>query len=250
MRTIIIEDETAAVRNLKAILREVAPEINVVAALDSVGSSVVWLKNNAQPDVIFMDIHLADGESFHIFDQVQIEVPVIFITAYDEYALQAFKANGIDYLLKPVKQHELAQAMAKLKKFTHAEPFGYVERLSNFFPAKQHAGTLLIFFKNKIIPLDTAAIAFFCSQNEKTQVYTIKNQIYPTEKTLNALMEILNPKIFFRANRQYIISRNAIKEIMIHEGNRLWVELNIATDESILISREKSGEFKKWLQNE
>lgn len=249
MKVLIIEDETAAVRNLKAILRDVAPEMEVVATLDSVGKSVAWLLSNTHPDIIFMDIHLADGNSFHIFDQVEINTPVIFTTAYDEYALQAFKVNSIDYLLKPIRPEELSQAISKYKKIIRSDRNEYIERLSNLTRQKKYNETILVFFKDKIIPLNTASIACFYSQNEKTYLITEQQEQHPFDKTLNSLMETLNPEIFYRANRQYIISRNAIKEISVWTGGRLSVILNIPMKEDILISKERVGDFKKWLQN-
>jgi len=249
MKAIIIEDETAAVRNLKAILHEVAPETEVIATLDSISQSVAWLSANAHPDIIFMDIHLADGESFLIFDQVEIDVPVVFTTAYDEYALKAFKVNSIDYLLKPIKPEELSKAITKYKKNTYSERDAYIERLSKLTVPKRYIETLLIFYKDKIIPLNINTIACFYSQNEKTQVITFQNEIYPVDKSLNTLTEILNPEMFYRANRQYIVSRGAIQEISIWVGGRLDVMLNISLKKQILISKERVSEFKKWLQN-
>lgn len=249
MKAIIIEDETTAVRNLKAILHNVAPDTEVIATLDSVGKSVAWLLENPHPDLIFMDVHLADGDSFHIFGKVRIDVPVIFITAYDEYALQAFKVNSIDYLLKPVKPEELLHAISKYKRITQPERAGYIERVAAMTLRKKHTENILVFYKDKIIPLSTGAIAYFYSRNEKTQAVTLQNESYPIDKTLNALMEMLNPELFYRVNRQYIISRNAIREISIWSGGRLSVIPAIPVEEQILISKERIGEFKKWLQN-
>lgn len=249
MKTIIIEDETATVRNLKAILKNVAHEIDVVVTLDSVKKSVLWLSSNPHPDFIFMDIQLADGESFLIFNQVKIEAPVIFTTAYNEYALQAFKANGIDYLLKPLKQEELANAISKLKKFTNLDHNTYLKNLSQLVSQKSYINTLLIFYKDRIIPVDVETIAYFYSQNEKIQVRTFDGEPLPVDKSLNALMDTLCPEMFFRVNRQYIISRNAVKELNVWEGGRLSVILQISTQEQILISKEKVSEFKEWLQS-
>lgn len=248
MKALIIEDETAAVYNLKAILRDVAPETEIVATLDSISKSVKWLSGNILPDIIFMDIHLADGDSFHIFDLVEIDVPVIFTTAYDEYALQAFKVNSIDYLLKPIRSEELSLAISKYKKITHSERLDYINRLLKLTPQKKYAETILVFYKDRIIPLKTDSLACFFSKNEKTYVLTLQNERFPMDKGLNSLTGDLCPEFFYRANRQYIISHNAIKEISVWKGGRLSVTLTVPIKEQILISKEKVGEFKKWLQ--
>lgn len=250
MKAIIIEDETAAVRNLKAILRDVAPEMEIIATLDSVGKSVAWLNANARPDIIFMDIHLADGESFHIFDQVEIDTPVIFTTAYDEYTLQAFKVNSIDYLLKPIREEELSRAISKYKKITRPERADYFERLLQFTQKKKYPETILVFYKDKIIPLHTGSVACFFSQNEKTQALTVDNELFPVDRALHSLMESLPPETFYRVNRQFIISRRAVKEISVWSGGRLSVVLHTPMKEQILISKEKAGDFKKWLQHD
>lgn len=248
MKALIIEDETAAARNLKAILLDIAPETEVKATLDSISKSVAWLKENPAPDIIFMDIHLADGDSFFIFEQVEIDVPVVFTTAYDEYALQAFKVNSIDYLLKPIRPEELARAIFKFKKITCPERDDYIKRLLKLAPQKKYAERVLVFYQDKIIPMKTDAVACFFSQNEKSHLITLQNELFPIDKGLNALMTDICPETFYRANRQYIISRHAIKEISVWTGGRLSVVLAIPLKEQILISKEKTGEFKKWLQ--
>lgn len=247
MKVVIIEDETAAVRNLKAILSDAAPDFRVIAVLDSVRTSVEWLKKHDHPDIIFMDIQLSDGESFLIFERTEIRSPVIFTTAYNEYALQAFKVNSIDYLLKPIHPEEVVRALTKLKFLAGTERDDYIRRIASLFPQSNYLQTLLISYKDKIIPLDTQQIAYFYSRNEKVHVCTINSMLYQTEKSLNVLTEMLDPALFFRANRQFIVSRKAVKEMNVRLGSRLCLKLNVETEKEILVSKERTSELKRWL---
>jgi two-component system, LytTR family, response regulator LytT len=246
MKAVIIEDETAAVRNLQAILKEVAPDVEIIAVLDSIQKSVAWLTANQAPDLIFMDIHLADGESFLIFDKAEVEAPVIFTTAYDEYALEAFKTNGIDYLLKPINPEDITRALSKLRKFSGHDKFGFNSANETAVSEIYHR-TFLIPIKDKLIPLSTSKIAYFYSKNEKVTVCTVDGLFYLMDKTLDSVSEKLDPDNFFRANRQFIVSHSAVKEISIWFGNRLSVELCVETQERIIISKARVPEFKRWL---
>ncbi|WP_298651795.1 LytTR family DNA-binding domain-containing protein [uncultured Proteiniphilum sp.] len=247
MKAVIIEDETAAARNLKAILNDVAPDLPVIAVLDSVQASVEWLKSHDHPDIIFMDIHLSDGESFLIFERMEVRSPVIFTTAYNEYALQAFKVNSIDYLLKPIHPEEVMRALAKLKFLAGGERDEYVRRLASLFPQKKYLKTLLISYKDTIVPIDTQEVAYFYSKNEKVRVFTVNGTVYPTEKSLNSLTEILDPVLFFRVNRQFVVSRKSVRELNIRLGSRLSLILNVEAEKEILISKERASELKHWL---
>lgn len=249
MKAIIIEDEQAAVKNLKAILNGVAPDIEILTNLDSIRKSVKWLKENPSPDLIFMDIHLADGDSFHIFKQVEVNTPVIFTTAYDKYALNAFKVNTIDYLLKPIEPEAVAFALAKLRKISEHERNEYVSRLAGLLQGKVSQDTLLAFQRNKIIPLPTENIAFCYFAKEKVRAYTYDGQSHSIEKSLNALSEIFDAHQFFRVNRQFIVSRKLIKEIEMSEGGRLLIVPHIDVPETIVISKDRVALFKNWLQH-
>jgi DNA-binding LytR/AlgR family response regulator len=249
MKGLIIEDETAAARNLKAILGDVAPEVEVLAVLDSIHKSVAWLTANSHPDVIFMDIHLSDGDSFHIFRLVDVLSPIIFTTAYDEYAIQAFKVNSIDYLLKPIDPEEVAVALEKLRKLkTKVDP-DYTSLIPEILKGNMYQKTLLAFYQNRIIPLETNKIAFFQSMNEKVTAYSFLGEAYPVEKALNSLMSILDPEQFFRANRQFLVSRKLIKEVLLWDGGRLLIVPSLAINEQIIISKERVAWFKNWLQH-
>ncbi len=253
---LIIEDETAAAVNLKAILRTVAPDYNVLAVLESIEESVEYLaaEQNTFPDIIFMDIHLADGESFRIFDKVEVVSPIIFTTAYDEYALRAFKVNSIDYLLKPIKAEDLQRALEKFSRLTRHESADYNERISEMMAEKRGdinrqptAQAFLVHYKDRIIPLGINDIAYFYTSNEKVTATTHKGERYVIDRTLEMLQATLPEEMFFRANRQFIVSRQAVKDIAIWFGSRLSLNLKIETPEKIIISKARVPEFKQWL---
>jgi two-component system LytT family response regulator len=247
MKVIIIEDETAAVRNLKAILQAVSPQTETVAVLDSVKKSVEWLSANPSPDLIFMDIHLSDGSSFLIFDKIRVDTPVIFTTAYDEYALEAFKVNSIGYLLKPLKQEDVSRAIAKFEKLTGSDKSEYLLKLARAVRNENYIKSLLIPQKDKFILLPVEKVLCFYSREEKVTAYTADNKLVTSEKSLDALMEKLNPRLFFRANRQFIIARSAVKDVSVWEGNRLSVNLISEADEPVIVSKAHVPELKKWL---
>lgn len=247
MKAIIIEDETAASRNLKVLLAQSHPEIDIVATLESVAESVEWFRSNAEPDLVFMDIHLADGNAFRIFDDVEIYAPIIFTTAYDQYALEAFKVSSIDYILKPIKQEELERAVAKFSSLT-ATARGEYSRKVGEMVERSKSKTLLVRVKDRLIPISEGDIAFFHTANEQVSVTTIDGTSYPTDGTIESLIGEYGGQEFFRANRQFIIARKAIRDISVWFGGRLAVNLTVATPEKIIISKARVGEFKCWLQ--
>ena len=246
MKALIIEDETAAALNLKAILKQAAPDIRVVDTLESVEESVDWLRANPQPDLLFMDIHLADGDSFRIFDAVEVTAPVIFTTAYDRYALEAFKVNSIDYLLKPLNAADVQRALGKLMRLSKGERSDYGSRVRTLAAARREQ-TFLVHVRDKIIPLKREDIAFCYTCNEKVTAYTFAGASYPLDKTLEALQAVLPEADFFRANRQFIVARRAVKEIAVWFGSRLSLSLVLETPERIVISKARVPEFKAWL---
>ncbi len=248
MKAVIIEDETAAVSSLKAILAQnsIVP-VTVVAELESIEESVDYFRSSIQPDVIFMDIHLADGSAFRIFEQAKINSPVIFTTAYDEYALEAFKVNSIDYLLKPITPASLERALNKLKMFSVDERTALIERTNWAVQEQNKLKSLLITLVGKFYPLPVDDILFFYTSNEKVYAYTQDGNVHPVDRALDALTEQLDANDFFRANRQFIIARKAIKDIDLWFGSRLSVNLIIKAPERIIISKTKSPLFKKWI---
>lgn len=250
-KVIIVEDETAAAVNLRSMLSTVVGEVEVVALLESVEEAVEYFRGDVDADVVFMDIHLADGDSFRIFRSVEIDIPIIFTTAYDEYALEAFKVNSIDYLLKPFGEEELRRALDKLNRLTASERVaqrGSVERMvaQSENDALQ---TMLVRYKDKIIPVKMDDVAYFYTYAERVTLTTLSGESYPVDKTLEALSQQLSEEKFFRANRQFIISRKAVKDIAVWFGSRLALNLTVETPERIIISKARVPEFKQWLQS-
>ncbi|MBE6218771.1 MAG: response regulator transcription factor [Alistipes sp.] len=247
-RVVIVEDETAAAVNLRSMLMAIDPSTEVVATLESVEEGVEFFTQPFDADVVFMDIHLADGESFRIFQSVDIKVPIIFTTAYDEYALQAFKVNSVDYLLKPFKEEDLRRALDKLDRLTGAERAEERERRDKMVAeAQPSVETMLVRYKDKIIPVKMDDVAFFYTFAERVTLTTLEGITYPVDKTLEALSGQLPTDRFFRANRQFIVSRNAVKDIAVWFGSRLALNLTIETPERIIISKARVPEFKAWL---
>ena len=246
MKALLIEDETAAARNLAAVLREVAPGVQIVATLESVAESIEWLRSNPQPDLLFMDIHLADGDSFRIFGAVEVTAPVIFTTAYDRYALEAFKVSSIDYLLKPINADDVRRALEKLRRLTSGERLDYGSRVRSLAAQRQEE-VFLVRVRDRIIPLQRDRIAYCYTSNEKVTACGFDGETYPLDKTLEALQALLPERDFFRANRQFIVARRAVKEIAVWFGSRLSLSLVLETPERIVISKARVPEFKAWL---
>lgn len=246
-RVIIVEDETAAAQNLQSMLRAINPEVEVVAVLESVAEAVEFFGEKVEADVVFMDIHLADGDSFRIFQHVDIEIPIIFTTAYDTYALEAFKVNSIDYLLKPFQDEELRRALDKLGRLSGGERKRRDEAVAT--AAATAVQMMLVRYKDKIIPVAMEEVAFFYTFAERVTLTTLSGVSYPVDKTLDALMQQLPVDRFYRANRQFIVSRSAVKDIAIWFGSRLSLNLTVETPERIIISKARVPEFKRWLQS-
>ena len=262
-RVLIIEDETAAAVNLQAILRRVAPSYSVLTVLESVEESVEFFRDehSPQPDLVFMDIHLADGESFRIFDSVNIKIPIIFTTAYDEYALRAFKVNSIDYILKPIKEEDMRHAIEKFELLSGGERQEYNQRIEQMVHSSQRETApsesrevpresqrvYLVHQKDKIIPLSIDDVAFFYTANEKVSAITYNGTYHTIDRTLESLQASLPEQEFFRANRQFIIARKAVKDITIWFGSRLSLNLSVEMPEKIIIPKARVPEFKQWL---
>jgi DNA-binding LytR/AlgR family response regulator len=246
MKVLIIEDETAAARNLRSIIKKVLPQAEVLATLESVAEAVEWFEANSAPDLVFMDIHLADGESFRIFEKVDIVSPIIFTTAYDEYALKAFQVNSIDYLLKPIKEEELKRAIDKLERLSQSE---LAERRAGIEEVARNKGEQKVFLipvRDKIVPLRVEDVAFFYTTDEKVRAFDGEGNSYPMDRSLDKLMKILSERDFFRANRQFIISRGAVGDISVWFGSRLSINLKVKSPERIVISKDRVPEFKRW----
>lgn len=249
-KVVIVEDETAAAVNLRSMLKSINPDIDVLDVLESVEEAVEYFSQGVEADVVFMDIHLADGDSFRIFKSVDIDIPIIFTTAYDEYALEAFKVNSIDYLLKPYKEEDLKRALDKLQRLTATERATATERVENMVASTESdtLRTILVRFKDKLIPVSMEDVAYFYTFSERVTLTTLDGTTYTIDKTLETLTQQLDANKFFRANRQFIVSRKAVKDIAVWFGSRLALNLELETPERIIISKARVPEFKRWLQ--
>ena len=249
MKALIIEDETLAAQSLQKLISEVAPDTEVIGVLQSIEESVAWFDENPMPDLIFMDIHLADGSSFAIFDKTDITCPVIFTTAYDEYALKAFEVSSIDYLLKPINRNDLTRAMNKYNALVgeKTDNNNAIETLlSHIGLKKNYKSCFLVPERDKLVPLPTANIAYIYIEDKSVKTIALDGHTYYMSQTLDEIMNQLNPEDFFRANRQFIVSRKAIKDMTIWFGNKLSLNLLVKIPEDIIISKAKVAEFKNW----
>ncbi|MBA3647401.1 MAG: response regulator transcription factor [Chitinophagales bacterium] len=247
MRILIIEDEAIAAERLEALIQKVEPLMEVVMKLGSVKSTVKWLKENSV-DLIFMDIHLSDGNSFQIFDQINISAPVIFITAYDQYALKAFKVNSIDYLLKPIAEEDLSVAIKKFKgiKNNTADLQPLLEWMHQQKPAYQKR--FMVSTGKKIIKLDANEVAYFFI-TDKVVILQSKEQYlkFSIDYTLDNLEEILDPDDFFRINRKIIVSIHSITSMSSYGRGRIFLELKPKPEFETIVSIDRSAAFKNWL---
>jgi two-component system LytT family response regulator len=257
MRIVIIEDEDAAVRRLQKLLRQVDNDHEVIAVLDSIAASVQWLEEHPAPDLLLMDIHLADGSSFEIFKLTKVNSPVIFTTAYDKYAIDAFRVNAIDYLLKPIKPEDLQQALARISKTTteslslvaeHGKDLVTRLNRSGLIPATQRT---LVKVGQIMRIVDLNAIAFFFSRDKITFAIAPDGKRYPVDDTLEQLETRIDPARFFRINRQLIVCIDAIEEMYPYSKSRVKLKLKPAyTQGDAIVSTERSPHFKKWLTGE
>ncbi|GAB3168271.1 LytR/AlgR family response regulator transcription factor [Telluribacter humicola] len=256
MKVLLVEDEELAADWLRKILDEVEPTAVLAGITDSIESTVEWLQANPPPDLILMDIELADGQSFEIFNRVQVRSPVVFTTSYDEYAIRAFKVNSIDYLLKPVKRDELRASLEKLRHLAQTlqsvvEPptvpiEQLIRQLSQPVP-KEYRERFLLKSGNRYISLETGEIAYFYFENRLTFLRTWKDERYMVDYNLDELEEMLHPKTFFRANRQYILHIKSVKNIHSYFNHKLKLILQPDTEDEVLVSRERATAFKNWM---
>lgn len=250
MKILIVEDETAAYESLVEILKDIDPEIEVLANTESVRQTVNWLQTHPEPDLILMDIHLSDGSSFLVFNEIEVETPIIFTTAYDEYAIEAFKLNSIDYLLKPIKPEDLHRALLKLKKLTRADIIEYLSRVNRITPTSRYMDKLLLPIKDKLVPISLKEVSYFYTADRSTHICMKDGKAYPYAKTLEQIYTSLNPANFYRANKQYIIARESVKNITIWFDSRLLVTLDTDVPERIYVSKNKAADFKAWIVSE
>ena len=242
MTAVIIEDEPLASLELCKVLGDVAPEIKVITCLETVSESVEWLREN-KVDLIFSDIHLGDGQSFDIFEQVEVTAPVIFITAYDEYALKAFKYQGIDYILKPFDKEELQQALNKLESLSPTNTPFPVASLTVY------QERFLVTVGTKMKSVTVGDVAYFMADGKYLVLFTRDGQNYILDQTVSGIETKLNPAQFFKINRKFIISYNSIKEMVKYSNSRIKIVLTPVPPAGIeaIVSSERIQEFKQWL---
>ena len=254
MKALIVEDETLIAEEMQDNIASVATDVEVLDVLPSLKAARKWLMNNAEPDPLFMDIKLSYGLSFELFDQFTLQCPVIFCTAYEEYAIRAFKVNGVDYLLKPMQEEDLKKAIDKVRSMRESKTFipGDLQQLVQYFTnpssvKQQYKERFIINSNNKWVPIETKDIAVFFKDN-LNYIYTFNGEklIYDFS-ALEDIEEVLDPQLFFRANRQAIIHINSVQSVKPHGNQKLMVQIKSPLKLEIDISREKAPLFKKWM---
>ncbi|MCU0447098.1 MAG: LytTR family DNA-binding domain-containing protein [Microscillaceae bacterium] len=255
MKTLIIEDEPLVAKDLQKLLQQIDNQIVIQAVLPSVESAKDWFETHREPDLLFMDIQLSDGVSFDLFDWVKIDCPIIFTTAYNEYAIRAFKVNSLDYLLKPIDKQDLKQALEKYRRLyeNKTELPNFQNQLSQFLQdlkgsEKKYKERFIVHYKNALVPITMDKVAYFL-KDELIYVVTIDNQKLVSQyETLEEVEDMLNPAVFFRATRQHIIRLDWVDSYKTNFNGKLTLKLKNMPQESIDISREKAPIFKKWLE--
>lgn len=252
MNIVIIEDELKTARSLENILRELRPFSKITGPYQSIEEAVEALSNGQQPDLIFMDIQLADGLSFEIFKSVEIACPVVFCTAFDEYSLEAFKRNGVDYVLKPFSKDDIAAALGKvddLKNFFQQKAIPDLSELLGKMAPPAEKTSFLVFKHQKYTTVPNAHIAYFYIRNETSMIMCFDGQEFTLNQSLDQIAASVSPKQFFRVNRQYLVNFSAIKEIEHYFLRKLYVRLTVETPDQLLINKEKAPAFLAWMEN-
>jgi two-component system, LytTR family, response regulator LytT len=249
MKILIVEDEELAVKKLQKTLAAADATAEVTGITDSIKSTVEWLQDNPTPDLILMDIELADGQSFEIFNLTEVKAPVIFTTSYDEFALKAFKVNSVDYLLKPIQKEELEAALGKFMKLK-AQDINFdnlVKQLQQKLQPKEYRKRFLVKHGQKLVSVEVDEIAYFFSDGRLNFFKTPDNRKFVVDYTMDELEDMLDPEKYFRISRSFYVSINSIDKIDDYFGNRLILTLKPTVDKEALVSREKVTEFKKWM---
>jgi two-component system response regulator LytT len=254
MKILIVEDEELAVKKLQKTLFGIDKMAEIVGVTDSIHTTVEYLKNNPPPDLILMDIELADGQSFEVFNLINVKGPVIFITSYDEYALKAFKVNSVDYLLKPVQKEELEAALNKYKQLKtsgngkdNSDINNLIKELQNKLQPKEFRKRFLVKQAQKLVSIEVDDIAYFYSDGRLNFFKTTDNRKFVVDYTMDELSDMLDPDRYFRISRSFYVSIDSIDQIHDYFGNRLLINLKPALDKEALVSREKVMDFKKWM---
>ncbi|MEX1189682.1 MAG: LytTR family DNA-binding domain-containing protein [Bacteroidia bacterium] len=245
---IIVEDEMATARRLKRLVDDSDVELNFLGFFESVDATVSWLISNPSPDLIFMDIQLADGNSFSIFNRVKVKAPVIFTTAYDEFALRAFKVNSIDYLLKPINETELSNALLKWKNIKQ-ELVNWDDLISSIQAEKKYKERILLTKGDRLIPVPVPEILYIHSEDKAVYVMTSDYSRFSIKETLDEMTKQLNPNLFFRANRSFLINREAIQNAHLYFNGKIKLGLKSDSSQEVIVSRERASDFKEWYGN-
>jgi DNA-binding LytR/AlgR family response regulator len=250
MKLLIIEDEPSSAQRLKKLVEEIEPELVVIDILDSISASVEWFRTHTEPDLVLSDIHLADGLSFDIFTKVDISCPVIFTTAFDQYAIQAFKMNSIDYLLKPIKKTELAEALRKFKKMQPAIPRFDLSQLMDLMgkQEKDYLKRLIIRLGQQIKVVEIKEVAYFYIDEKIVFSVSFNKDRYPMDLSLDQLEKQLDPGRFFRINRAFIVSFESIDTMITYSKARIKIKLKPPCELESITSTERSAEFRDWLK--
>ena len=252
MKILVVEDEIKSARSLINLIGEIRPTAKIAAQLQSIKTVVNYLSGEGEPDLIFMDIQLSDGLCFEIFKAVKVRCPVVFCTAFDEYALEAFRANGIDYVLKPFSKETISTAFEKVdefKNFFQQNTQPNLDELLAKITAPEGKNSFLVFKHNKYFTVPTENIAFFYVKFEATIIMSFDRQEYPANQSLEQIQNLLHEKQFYRLNRQYLINFKAVKEVEHYFARKLLVNLVVPAPEKLLVSKEKVTSFLHWLEN-
>ncbi len=246
---LIIEDEFAASSHLSALLKRVQPDIEIVAIVESIQEGILWFNRHPEPDLIFSDIQIADGLSFSIFDIVRPRAPIIFTTAYDEYAIKAFKLNSIDYLLKPIDEESIRFSLKKFREQQLLTGTTITElMLAGRFDKPNYRLSFLVRYQDRLLPVSTDEVMASYIENGIVYLLLGSGKQYPVDMNLDDLQQQLDPQQFFRANRQFIVSRKSIHDMAVHFNGRLLLNLKVKTPEAIFISKERVSAFKRWFE--
>lgn len=253
MKVVIVEDEIAASDNLTYILKSIEPNTEVLAVIDSVSDAIEYFSKPTDAVLVFMDIHLADGISFEIFQKVKIEIPIVFTTAYDQYAIQAFKVNSLDYLLKPISEEDLTISLDKFQK-TKSSSIDIEDQLKGVLSLletnnNKFKSSYLIQKRDELIPIQISDIAYFFIDTSVVKARTFDKQVYTLNKKLETIESELDPAIFSRVNRQYILNKKCVNKLKFHFNGKLIVDVEPATEERVVVSKLKASEIKNWLNS-
>ncbi|MBS1512221.1 MAG: response regulator transcription factor [Bacteroidetes bacterium] len=250
MKILILEDEELALKRLKKIITDILPDVIFVSSIASIEEALLWFRSNPMPDLIFMDIQLADGNSFKIFNYVTIHCPVIFTTAYENYALEAFKVNSVDYLLKPIDKADVQRALDKLKllqntRFVVADYASILQTIQQ--PQKKYKDRFVIKIGDTIKSISVSEIAYFFTESKTNFLCTKDGRRLPIDYNLDQTEQMLNPKNFFRINRQFIIGHHAIEEMKAHTRSRIIVKLTPPSRLDTIVALDRAQDFRNWL---